>query len=799
MGLVDMMARRTNVFYGYPFNPPFIGENIEAATDELKADRTIRQNQVRFRLWPTIRASGRVLAQTIMENIDRSHIFACDLTYPNDNVSFELGYAIGRFKRIFVSLDSSISNSAREYRRHFYSSLGLGYSSYFNHRELAEKLLSERPWTDINNSAISDRYRRMFPRPELPTLLYIKPPTNTTSVLHTVETAKASKFGEALIIDDPRDNALAMLDWYSEQLVTADAVIVHLLSREHVDHDIHNTKGSLIAGLACGLERPVMILGHSPYESPVDYGHLLSIHDTAESCRQSVSAWLTQVGETLPRRRPRRAQRAPSTTWDLRHVSLGQHVAEHERDDLDRYFIETSPYLAALEGPTTILIGRRGTGKTAILYAIKAELERIRRNHVTILNPVGYELEGLIRVLTETREFSERGFLIESLWKYLIYSEIALSVEESLTARPIYQAETDAEREFLDYCNLNAEVIRPPFSARLDQAVRSLHGIAHASSAIEQRARISERLHDTLLRDLRRHLGAVLPDDGELAILIDNLDGPWEPGAHVGQLSELIGGLLNVAQDIPRDLARSTHGLNPVDSKVTVLLRSDIFAFVQPLIAEQDKLPMQRVVWNDGSLLRRVLLQRLLKNAPNQMSDSDVWTQLFPDTVVGIPPEDFIFQTILPRPRDVIYMVKAAIGIAVNRQHDSVQPEDLLSAREQYSEFAFKSVLAEDDPQRRKLEAVLYEFAGAGRVVTLPEVMHRMLEAGVGRSDAEWYIDLLCDIGFLGISTSKGFLYSREESERLRLREIAKRLAAQTRQIETFEINPAFYQVLQIE
>ena len=107
--------------------------------------------------------------------------------------------------------------------------------------------------------------------------------------------------------------------------------------------------------------------------------------------------------------------------------------------------------------------------------------------------------------------------------------------------------------------------------------------------------------------------------------------------------------------------------------------------------------------------------------------------------------------------------------------------------------------MAEDDPNRRKLEAVLYEFAGAGRTVTVQDVMHRMSIAGVEDEDADWYIDLLCDIGFLGISTVTGFRYSREEGERSMLRAISLRLASQTATRETFEINPAFYQVLQIE
>ena len=246
-------------------------------------------------------------------------------------------------------------------------------------------------------------------------------------------------------------------------------------------------------------------------------------------------------------------------------------------------------------------------------------------------------------------------------------------------------------------------------------------------------------------------------------------------------------------------IKRSTHGLQSIDSKVTVLLRSDIFAFVRPLMPEQDKLPVERVVWNDSSLLRQVVEERLLQNAPNHVSEINVWEELFPTVVVGVSPVDFIFRTTLPRPRDVIFMVGTAIRNAVNRQHQSVLPEDLLDARDQYSEFAFRSVLAEDDPERRMLEPVLYEFAGAGRYVTMDEMMERMKLAGLAEDDLEWYINLLCDIGFLGIPTRNGFRYSLEEGERSMLREMSMRVARLTEKVETFEINPAFYQVLQIE
>ena len=350
------MARRARVFYGYPSQPAFVGESVTNAIEQLNGHATIRQNRVRLRAWPTIRASGKVLAREVMESIDNAQIFACDLTYPNDNVSFELGYAIGRFKRIFISLDAGIEGSGHRFNRHYFNSFSLGYAHYTNYQELVDQVLDHSPWQDIDENVIDRRYRQAFARPELPQLLYIKPPVNTTSVLRTDESIRSSAFGQSYIIDDPLDNPSAPLDWYAERLMIADAVIIHLLGEEHVNRDVHNTKGSVIAGLACGLNRPLLILAHSPYESPVDYGHLLHVHDTADSCQQTVAEWLREKSEGLPRRRPRRDQKPSLSTWDLRNVSLGQHVAEHERDELDYYFIETDSYNAAKGGPTTILV-----------------------------------------------------------------------------------------------------------------------------------------------------------------------------------------------------------------------------------------------------------------------------------------------------------------------------------------------------------------------------------------------------------------------------------------------------------
>ncbi len=793
------MARNSTVFYAYPAFPPAVGEAVQSAIDLLKNDRQIRRARVRFRPWPDMQVSGKRLAQEILDQIDRSDVFACDLTYPNKNVSFELGYAVGRYKRVFVSIDKGIEKGRTNFRLHNFRLTGLGYSGYQNHQELAFELVSQSPWSQLDYYLLNQRYRQAFPRPELPSLLYVKPAISTSSVIGTEETLRVSKFGDGLIVDDPSENPSQSLDWYAEQMASADAVIVHLLSEEHDGHELHNVKASVVAGLARALGRPLLMLAHEPYDVPVDYGDLLKLHSTAEHCKQYVAAWVDEVGSGLPIRRSRRTNEIQPPVLDLRHVSLGDPVAENERGSLDNYFVETAPYFRALENPATILVGRKGTGKTAIMLAMLSYFDRDKRDHMTIINPVGYEIEGLVRVLGEVGESAERGFLIESLWKYLIYSEIALSVFHSINARPVYQPNAPYEDDFVGYCEANIDVIDRPFSERLDNAVRSLFGIGEISNPNQQKAKISEVLHTTLIRELRRYIGLVLGSARNLVVVIDNLDKPWKPGAHIGQLAALIGGLLEVVQDLPRDLARSDQRVDAVNAHITVMLRSDIFAFIRPLMNEPDKLPIERMVWEDPELLLRVVDERLLQNAPAGSQVAEIWHKLLPSEIEGLSARDFILSSTLPRPRDVIYLVGAAISNAMNRGRQAVLDRDFIDAKSRYSEFAFDTALAEDNPSLGKLEGVLYEFATKDKLVDIEKTKNNIRAADVSEADLEYYVDLLCDIGFLGIETNSGFRYPRDETERYRLREIARRRAGTAATQERFEINPAFYPVLQIE
>ncbi len=795
------MSRGVRALYAYPDKPADLGETIKQCIRTLESRGVLKKNDVQFKRWRDLSVSGRPLETTILRQIDRHQIFACDLTYPNLNVSFELGYAIARFKRVLASVNPGILNAQSRYSRIYQNLLNMGYLEYNNHAGLSQAILQESPWNNLEQTFLDSRLQPHTSRPEQFKLVYVKPPLNTDSVISTHEAFERSVFGQSLLIDDPIEFPSQSLEWYAEHFLTAHAIAVHFLSNDQVYNNSHNLKASVIAGLALGLKKPTIILAHAPYKPPADYGRWLQIHDTARECVTRVNNWLSEVTVDLADLRSRRgkAQVQSLGQLSLRTLFLGDIVAELEADDLHEYFVRTASYNRAVENQCTILLGRRGTGKTAILYAIASQISNTSDNHLTVLKPVGYETHGLIRVLKELQERSERGFLIESLWKFLIYSEIATTLKQQILDRPAHLDRTTDEDAFLDYYESKSHILSPPFSERIERALSSLKGIGGIADAGEKRRRISEELHDLIISRLRNDLGNVLSGKRRLTVLIDGLDGPWAPGEHIVQLAELIGGLLDVVQSVPKEFGKSSSSQKPVDARIVVVLRSDIFAFIRHRLPEQDKLPIERVTWSDRELLLRVLDERMRYRASRQVTPKEVWSAFFPESVNGIECADFMLRSVLPRPRDLIDLSKLAVNSAINRGHDRVLPEDIMTAREQYSQRAFESVLNEDDPSKGKLEEVLYEFAGRNSKFKREEIESRFALAGVKEKDMDSYIDLLCDINFLGIETANGFRMADHEEDRRTLRNFARVIASRENRSEEYTIGPAFHPVLGIQ
>jgi hypothetical protein len=583
--------------------------------------------------------------------------------------------------------------------------------------------------------------------------------------------------------------------------MSAFAVSCHFLSTDYKNWELQNAKHALIAGLAHGLGKPLLMLAHEPYVPPIDYRDMLRRHDTAASAEAIYNAWLLPLLEAYENRvkDEQQYESEERARGELRNIAIGDPIAEFESDEIPDYFVPTAAYNEALRSKHSIFVGRKGTGKTATLYKLSEELRADPRNHVCVVKPVDYELEGLLAMLAQQLAVAEKGYLIESFWKFLLYTELARSVYEEVLGKPIYYVRTEAEKELCEFVEEQQSLITPEFSVRLEAAVRSLRDLPAAGTLEARRATISERLHADMLARLRSLLGKVLHSRAKVAILVDNLDKSWDRDTNLDLLSELLFGLLSVSTRIAPDFSKESYWRGTVNLSLTLFLRSDIYAAMISYARERDKLPVRRITWHDSELLRRVVEERFVRSGADVVRPEDIWDRYFPPTVRSIPTRDHLAASVLPRPRDLIYLVKAALEFAVNRGHGRIEEKDLLSAQQQYSHFALDSVLAEATPRFPEMDDLLLEFAGGPEIVDGDRIKVGMRKAGIGEHRAGEMVDLLTQLTFLGPETAPGrFAFVYDEDVSMKAQVMARNIAEQSAAAPRYRINPAFHSFLEI-
>jgi len=788
------MSVKVSCFAAYPSEPPSLVETLEEAIRNMS-----RGHVVEIDGWKSTSTGGKFIITAICKAINDRALFICDATTLNHNVLFELGYAIARRKRVWILRNPHIEKSRADYER-FKLLTTVGYIPYSNSREIAEAFYRERPYEDLESTIYRDTIESVISVRERSGLLYLRSGIETDASIKLSIKVHGSKI--PYVIDDPSEVRIQTLSWYAQKVHNTYAVIAHFLSHEHTGSRLHNAKNSFVSGLAQGFGKPLLMLAHEPYESPIDYRDLLKTHETARQCEGLADAWLNDIERAYLQKTAdtRGYEEELQAQAELQNITIGDSIAEHESKTLLEYFVSTAAYTEALRSKYSIVIGRRGSGKTAILYKIADDIGSDPRNHVCIIKPIAYQLEGVLRMLQQVLPRSEKGYLIESFWKFLIDTELARTTVEALESKPAYYQLDDAERQLADFVEENESIIKPDFSIRLESVVSSLQNIGATGSAMEQRVRISEFLHDRVIARVRSLLGTVLEKKDRVVILIDNLDKAWNQRADLRILCDLLFGLLGVGRRISLDFEKSDRWRRPVNLSLVIFLRSDIFTQIIKYARERDKISYSRIVWDDCETLLRVLEERFLRSSSVLAKPDEVWSRYFCPSVRDVPTREFLAKCIIPRPRDLIYLTKVAIAQAVNRGHTRVEEVDVLDAQKKYSQYALDSIVVENSIQMETLEKLLWEFIGHRSVVTREDILQAMKVCNIPTRKLHDVVELLCGLTFLGREVEDGrFEYQYNEEDKPKLQAMERKMArAREDGAERFRINEVFHPYLEI-
>jgi hypothetical protein len=778
-----------NLFFAYPARPEATAETVALAAVGLGS-----RPSVSAVTWQGgLEIAGRLVVRQITEAIDQADLVCCELGTLNPNVLFELGYGIAKQKAAWVLLDTTDTEAQRRWNQ-FGLLASIGYVGYTHSGDIQSRILSGLSelhplWDDLAHPTLPIQNPRM---------IFYMPLNHATDASRTLTRrldAVARKNWHINTADSSEIGA-APVSWYLPNIWAASAAVIHFSAPRRANSNIHNARAALIAGIAYGLGKQLLMVAEEQYESPFDYQDILKIHSSSKQLGQIFDAWFASLSPVVP---PSSIHERRQLQTALQQLNFYEFVAEQEADTLDEYFVSTSEYESVLSSRSVLFVGRKGVGKTANMLQAARTLGEDRRNLVCVIKPVDYELTGLLDVLRRYRGKESRNYLIENMWKLLIYSEIARALIESAEASPAGIGPKGALRELRDFVNQRIPNVREDFALRLEQVVEQLlDGTAPDAQGIAvSRDNIGAALGGVFIRDLRRKLEAALSNHQRVAILIDNLDKAWDRHADLDDLSQLLLGLLTTVGRVASEFRTETGRQDDLTFSLAVFLRDDIYQHLIRVAREPDKIKTASITWDDPNLLFRIVDERFIISRGS--SPEELWNRFICPTVDDIPTRDYLFARVLPRPRDLLFLINSVMSNAVNSGHEQVLEQDIKNAERAYSRFAFEAALVANSITTDKLEELLYEFVGSSALITEDDIKSAIARAGISPEMQADVTAHLLALQFIGRQIGdERFSYESEGPGAKVIEVLARKTAEAHGGLRQYRVHPAFCPFLEI-
>lgn len=380
----------------------------------------------------------------------------------------------------------------------------------------------------------------------------------------------------------------------------------------------------------------------------------------------------------------------------------GVHVGDISAEDDDAFladcFVTQDFYtqLLDMESSKSILLGRTGSGKTAVLRHIE-----MTRNDTIRIDPkdVAFDYIANSNILKFVLDIEcDLNLLFQLLWKHVLLSS---SIKKYFNDRNSFEVALDGlfdrknpARQYIEkYQNsfwIEQDVVIQEISSKFEESVAAgiestigaerLAALKSSLTAAQQvsnserkeiQGRVKRAVSELQLRDMGRAIDALndLMNNRQrhFYILIDDLDLDW---AEVGIQYRLIQALI--------ETVRNFRKLRNV--KVLVALRSDVYEKSIASISSEGVQPEKyegvtvAIRWDKASLLN-LLEKRISLMFKRQYSGrSNVgFYDVFPEKIRSSSGFDYICDRTLMRPRDLIFFInlildKAAGSTAISQK-----------------------------------------------------------------------------------------------------------------------------------
>lgn len=435
----------------------------------------------------------------------------------------------------------------------------------------------------------------------------------------------------------------------------------------------------------------------------------------------------------------------------LGSVNFGAPAAERDiSQGLRDYFVESETFRRFLDREKFILLGNRGSGKSAI-FKMLADREKGTGSVVIELSPDDYSYEMLSSVMKQEKEgaWAKQG-AYAAAWKYLIW----VLIMKGLTKQGS-KLKTGAASQIYTYLRDNHKNQQPNPVGTMISYLKRIEGFKVGSYEASIKTRELMRLYR--LEEIEK----LIPSISELCsrfrvlVLVDELDRGWDASEDA---KAFVSGLFQAAVSI-----------NQVSANLRVMfaLRKELYDSIPTLYEDAQKYRdvMEVVEWDEPSLLQ--LVARRIRHSVQMLgkaNDQGCWDSIFAETLDYRQNKSFnyMIDRTLYRPREIIQFCTDAVEeLKEERLPLPIDYGVITRAEFRYSEQRTKDIAAEYRFQNPGLMSIFDVFRGKPYAFTNDELQLLCLGISTGEfklaKEASWaldqepdlLIDILWRIGFL--------------------------------------------------
>tara|TARA_B110001469_G_C9624505_1_gene311573 strand:- start:57 stop:1499 length:1443 start_codon:yes stop_codon:yes gene_type:complete len=370
---------------------------------------------------------------------------------------------------------------------------------------------------------------------------------------------------------------------------------------------------------------------------------------------------------------------------NIADLNWGNDSAEKD-PDLMEYFVDSDAYNRVKNLSKEIVIGRKGSGKSALRKRVERHFEGLTNYHIVSVCPKHNAFRSILNDPDLKKGFGQEIFFQQTWIRQLALDSLCLLGHSEKSSY------CDGSMAFARDVSLQLNRTSKDFVENISEVLKSVK--AKVGDLGEYGVSIEKELRNIADNDsLEHHLAEIAKSGAQIVFTVDDLDLGWDNSTTANNL--LLG--LLAAMNHLKSLTPNIH--------YVIFLREDVYEILLTKTQHSDKYRnCERIRWEKNGLVS-VLNERINYNRKQHglSSIENPFETVFPSTIGTSNTDNWLTERTLSRPRELIqfsrYYTESVTG-------EAPEIEVLKSSEKDYSSWKLDDLSTEYSNQYPNLSAV---------------------------------------------------------------------------------------------